>query len=201
MEKFPISKLFKLDAPSIAILGRRGSGKSTFIDFLLKIAIVTKKVEYSNVICVLGSEDDTLEKYRMMYFDEDTNDFLSDFIHSSDEPKIVVLDDVTQEHNAIRYHSKTIEEIYVNGRHNNTIVILVAHSQAVLNPIVRANTDCFVLCSPISEGFIKAIGNEMVGSVKKKLIAYNEIVPIANRETRQFRKLILFAYDGSFYWY
>lgn len=198
---FQIEELFQIDVPSVLILGRRGTGKSSFIDLVLKISLFREKVEYKNILCVLGSEDETLSHYKRILYAEGFNEILFNFIHANDEPKIVVLDDVTHEHKALRYYTKALEEVYCNGRHNNTIVIMVAHSQSLLTPTVRANTDFFVICCPLSEDFLKSLGKEMRKSIKQKFLELNEVVPVGNRRDGLFRKLILQVSTDEFYWF
>lgn len=174
-EPFPKRREFIL-----AIIGKKGSGKTSLVVNLLNSSVFKKK--YNNIILFSPSRRD--EKLKPLideldadgkYYERLTNESLAEvmqnLIEFNDEFKekhgkkkvprsLVILDDVMSDLPLSSQKQNSFNKFVTNHRHHHCSIIISVQKFKALNTVARNNIDALAMFRTSNEGEIKAMTEE-----------------------------------------
>ena len=122
--------------PFIVIIGRRGDGKTNFVQNLLQEKRFKKKPIY--LFSTTESEND----YNPTKIYNQWDEFYVNKLIDDDEDKIIILDDICHQKNV--HSSQGLIRLATNGRHKKCTVLLICHHYKQISPSIRGNIDICV---------------------------------------------------------
>lgn len=142
--EFQLDKM--CDNPSIALIAKRGSGKTWVIGNILKQLLKTDKE--TDVLIIAPTEK--FNKFYSTYFPQSrivhaysselVSNFLTERVNNLKSKGIIVLDDCLQS-KCNWMNDPAILELFYNGRHYNTSMILSMQFPLGIRPELRCNFD------------------------------------------------------------
>ena len=174
-EPFPKRREFIL-----AIIGKKGSGKTSLIVNLLNSSVFKKK--YNNIILFSPSRRD--EKLKPLideldadgkYYEKLTNESLAEVLSNLNEyndefkekhgkkkvPRsLVILDDVMSDLPLSSQKQNVFNKFVTNHRHHHCSIILSVQKFNSINTVARNNIDALAMFRTSNEGEIKAMTEE-----------------------------------------
>ena len=163
---------FSLLNRALSIIGKRNSGKSQIIKYLLTYSIYKKEFNKIYVICPTNSINHFYDSLvnplniKDSYDEEWVNLLISKMskindgkTSQKDKPYnvLLILDDVAND--KAFHHSKTIRQLYGRGRHSFISIISVAQQLHSLATIQRSNAD-FLICGQMNCNNISLLCDE-----------------------------------------
>ena len=151
----PVSEILRRLPPlfTVSVPSRRNSGKSYIVRQLVQQLIAAKRVDIT--LCMSGTSGltkdwDFLPKGCVQPFNAEKLTRILErqrgLILEGKEVKhiLVILDDCLSTKESLR--SPVIQKYYTEGRHLHVSIIVISqHTSLLLTPIVRANTDCYLI--------------------------------------------------------
>ena len=157
---------FSLLNKAISIIGKRNSGKSEIIKYLLSYSISKNEFDKIYIICPTNSINhfyDSMVNPNNIKdsYDEEWTELLISKMAKINDGKtsqkdnlfnvLLILDDVAND--KAFAHSQTIRKLYGRGRHSFISIICVAQQLHSLATIQRSNAD-YLICGQINSSNI-----------------------------------------------
>lgn len=212
---FTLSDLFnKHPLFAMLVYGTRGHGKTKFLQ---KLMFYLCKVLKYNYKIYTGSDDPEYAEAHLMQekFDEDNSsimfylDELSKKGYENNEnnnPLVLLFDDCSAFYRNKELR-KILDNLFIEGRHKNIIIILVIHTFSSVTPTVRMQTDLLLLCNAHSEydkryiyEFADPIGEIQEDKIiKHKTIKYDEFKEFLYDNLKNYDKLMYDNFNDKWF--
>ena len=171
---------FTLQNKAITIVGKRNSGKSQIIKYLLSYSISNKEFNKIFIICPTNSINhfyDSMVSPNNIKdsYDEEWVELLISKMSKINDGKtsqkdkpynlLLILDDVAND--KAFHHSKTIRQLYGRGRHSFISIICVGQQLHSLATIQRSNAD-YLICGQMNSNNIVLLCDEFRAPILDK---------------------------------
>ena len=169
MEK--IEEILPEYCPFITVCGRRGSGKTNFVQNLINIK------RFKNVPVYLFSTTEDENDYNPEKTYNTFDEYYVNKLIDENTDKIIILDDVC--HQKQVHSSQGLIRLATNGRHKKCTVILICHHYKQVCPSIRGNIDiCVTYLIRHLVSLKELLIDHVAMPVKESKIIYDEIMQI-----------------------
>ena len=179
---------------AISIIGKRSSGKSQIISYLIKYSISKKEFNKIYIVCPTNSINhfyDSMVSPNNIKdsYDEEWVELLISKMSKINDGKtsqqdkpfnvLLILDDVAND--KAFHHSKTIRQLYGRGRHSFISIISVAQQLHSLATIQRSNAD-YLICGQMNCNNISLLCDEF----RAPIINKKEFIELYKKSTTDY---------------